>query len=65
MSKSDNTNRKYKTFREFYEDDDNVVKPKKPPKENKKNRLKVKQKLKNIDPSDFNDDEFYDDEFFK
>lgn len=55
---------KYKSFREFYEDED-TGKPKKQPKENKKNRLKAKQKLKNFNPEDFSDKEFDNEEFFK
>jgi len=58
------TEKKYKSFREFYEDED-VGKPKKQPKENKKNRLKAKQKLKNFDPNDFSDEDFDDQDFFK
>ena len=61
MSKTD---KKYKSFREFYEEEE-VVKPKKQPKENKKSRLKAKQKLKNFNPEDFDEDNFDDEEFFK
>jgi hypothetical protein len=61
MSKTD---KKYKSFREFYEEEE-VGKPKKQPKENKKDRLKAKQKLKNFNPEDFDEDNFDDEEFFK
>jgi hypothetical protein len=64
MSKSENTNKKYKGFREFYEDDD-ANKPKKSAKQYKKSRLKAKQKLKNFDPSNFNEEDFDDEEFYQ
>jgi hypothetical protein len=64
MSKSENTNKKYKGFREFYEEED-TNKPKKQPKEYKKSRLKAKQKLKNFDPNNFSEEDFDDEEFYQ
>ena len=57
------TEKKYKSFREFYEDED-IGKPKKQPKENKKDRQKAKQKLRNFNPDDFSNEDFDDQEFF-
>lgn len=61
MSKSNNTNKKIKGFKEFYEED--YVKPKKQSKEAKKERLRVKTKLRNFDPKHFSEEDFDDDEF--
>lgn len=58
MSKTD---KKYKGFREFYEDGEEVPR-KKPLKEGKRNKMKFKQKVKNLDPNNLSeDDDFFDD----
>jgi hypothetical protein len=58
------TEKKYKSFREFYGDED-AGKPKRQPKENKKNRLKAKQKLKHFNPENISNEDFDDQHFFK
>lgn len=57
MSKTD---KKYKGFREFYEDEE--VPRKKTMKDSKKNKLKFVQKVKNFDPKMLADDEDFFDE---
>jgi hypothetical protein len=59
MSKTD---KKYKGFKEFYEEEDQVPR-KKPLKENKKDKMKFKQKVKNLDPTSFSDEDDFFDEF--
>jgi hypothetical protein len=60
MSKTD---KKYKGFREFYEDEGEDLPRKKPLKENKKEKMKFRQKLKNFDPKNLSEDEDFFDDF--
>lgn len=56
-----NQNNKIKNFKEFYDEDDDRPNKKKQLKEyNRKDRFRVKQKLKNFDPNNFAEDELDD-----
>jgi hypothetical protein len=55
-----NQDKKIKNFREFYDDEDDRPNRKKQIKEYKKDRLKVKQRLKNFDPNNFAEDDLDD-----
>jgi hypothetical protein len=55
-----NQDKKIKNFREFYGDEDERPNRKKQIKEYKKDRLKVKQRLKNFDPNNFAEDDLDD-----
>jgi hypothetical protein len=55
-----NQDKKIKNFREFYDEEDDRPNKKKQLKEYKKDRFRVKQKLKNFDPNNFAEDELDD-----
>jgi len=65
MSKSNNTNRKLKGFREFIEEDEQKPNPKKKSlRESKeKNHQKIRQKLRNFDINNYSEEDFDDDEW--
>jgi len=52
--------KKIKNFREFYDDEDDRPNKKKQLKEFRKDRFRVKQKLKNFDPSNFEEEDLDD-----
>lgn len=61
MSKTEKSKGKYRGFREFYEEYDEDKPKKKNAPDPKKDRMKVKTKLRNFDPRNFSEEDFDDD----